>query len=128
MKSNDKTREQLLKEIDLLKIKITELEKSETKRKQAEGALAESELQFRSLSDASMEGIGIIQDGNVLIANSKSSEIFGYDHFEIIGKSMIEFVALESRNLVLKNFREKFKKPFEIVAIRKNGSKFLAEV
>ena len=99
-----------------------------TERKQAEKVLAESELQFRSLSDASMEGIGIIQDGNVLIANSKTSEIFGYDHFEIIGKPMIEFVALESRNLVLKNFSDRFKEPFEIVAIRKNGSKFLAEV
>ncbi len=33
MKSDDKTREQLLKEIDLLKAKTAELEKSETKSK-----------------------------------------------------------------------------------------------
>ena len=99
-----------------------------SERKQAEKVLAESELQFRSLSDASMEGIGIIQDGKVLIANRKASEIFGYDHFEIIGKTLLEFVAKESRELALKNFRDKFREPFEIVAIRKDGSKFLAEV
>ena len=48
MKSDDKTKEQLLKEIDLLKAKITGLEKSEIDHKQTEEALQESEERFRA--------------------------------------------------------------------------------
>ena len=99
-----------------------------TERKQVEKIQTDSELQFRSLSDASMEGIGIVQYDQILIVNKKVCELFGYDQNEMIGKTFLEFVAVESRELALKNFKDKFKEPFEIVAIRKNGSKFLAEV
>ncbi|MBC8415781.1 MAG: PAS domain S-box protein, partial [Candidatus Cloacimonetes bacterium] len=99
-----------------------------TERKQAEKVLAEKELQFHSLSDASMEGIGIIQDGKVVVANKKACELFDYNQNEIVGKPLLEFVAIESKELTLKNFEEKYKKPFELVAIRKDGSEFRAEV
>ena len=108
--------------------KVVILTEDITKRKQAEKVLAENELQFRSLSDASMEGIGIVHDGKILVANKKACELFDYDQNEIVGKPLLAFIALESRELALKNFRDKFKEPFEIVAIRKNGSKFFAEV
>ena len=109
-------------------VEIAAIQQDISERKQAEKVLAESELQFRSLSDASMEGIGIIQDGKVVVANKKVCELFGYDQNEIIGKPLLELVALESRELALKNFRDRYKEPFEIVAFRKNGSKFFAEV
>ncbi len=48
MKSDDTTKEQLLKEIALLKAKITGLEKSEIDHKQTEEALQESEERFRA--------------------------------------------------------------------------------
>ncbi|NQV17478.1 MAG: PAS domain S-box protein, partial [Armatimonadetes bacterium] len=52
MESNDKTREQLLKEIDLLKIKISELEKSETERKRAEEMLLDSWYMLQTVLDS----------------------------------------------------------------------------
>jgi len=109
-------------------VEIAAIQQDISERKQAENVLADSELQFHCLSDASMEGIGIIQDGKVVVTNKKACELFDYDQNEIIGKPLLELVALESRELALKNFRDRYKEPFEIVAFRKNDSKFLAEV
>ncbi|NQV17813.1 MAG: hypothetical protein HQ534_04640 [Armatimonadetes bacterium] len=59
---SDKTREQLLKEIDLLNAKITELEKSETDRKQAEEGLRDSEHNFCDLVENIMNGVAIADE------------------------------------------------------------------
>ena len=61
-KNSDKTREQLLKEIDLLNAKINELEKSETGRKQAEEALQDSEQNFRDLVENTMDSVAITNE------------------------------------------------------------------
>jgi len=63
-----------------------------TERKQVEKIQVESELQFRSLSDASMEGIGIVQYDQILIVNKKVCELFGYDQNEIVGKTFLKLL------------------------------------
>ena len=57
MKNSKKTREQLLTEADLLRVKISELEKYETNHQQIENALKESEEKFRILYESSRDAI-----------------------------------------------------------------------
>lgn len=57
MENNNKSKEQLLKDIDLYKAKITELEKSAVKNKIAEEDLKASEARFKSLFESMIEGV-----------------------------------------------------------------------
>ena len=50
-----------------------------SERKQAEGALEESEARFRNLVEGSVQGVLIHIDHNPLFVNQAYAEIFGYD-------------------------------------------------
>ena len=63
--------------------------------------LAYSETKFKSLSDASFEGIIFTKENILLEHNSAIFDMFGYDTDEILtGRSVIEFVAPEARQEV----------------------------
>ena len=63
-----------------------------TEQKRAEDALRESEKKYSTLVNNSPTGIYIDQDGKIVFANSRLSEIYGYP--------MEELVGIESRKLV----------------------------
>ena len=112
MKSNDKTREQLLKEIDLLKIKITELEKSETKRKHAEKALKESEDKYRTIFEATGTATLIVdEDTTIIHANKECKRVTGYIASELVGKSWTKFVYKEDLLTMLRRSKARIKEP-----------------
>jgi PAS domain S-box-containing protein len=90
--------------------------------------LRESELRFSRLAEASFEGIGISNQGVVIDANDQLAVMLGYRPDEIIGKNAMDFVAPESRDLVLKNILAGFEGPYEHQAVRKDGSVFPVEV
>ena len=85
-----------------------------TKRKQAEEALQESEERFRSLAEASFEGIAITEKGIVIDANERMAEMLGYSHDEIIGMNVMDMVAPESRDLVRERILMDTKHPMNI--------------
>ena len=101
-----------------------------TERKKTEGLLQESELRFRSLSDASLEGILIHADGIVLDANAAFVRLLGYERpDELVGKNAIDLVvAPESRQSMRDRLRLREMAPTEITGIRKDGSRFAAEI
>jgi len=96
-----------------------------TERKQAEGALRQSEQRFRRLSEATFEAIVIHDKGKILDANETFAKMFGYELSQVIGKNVLDFTAPESRHLVLKNILSLHGKPYEVVALRKDGSAFV---
>ena len=57
-----------------------------SQRKKTEKALAESENKFRSLSEKSLVGVYLIQDGIFKYCNPKLAEIFGYSLPDVINK------------------------------------------
>jgi len=100
-----------------------------TERKQTEVALLESELRYRSLSDATLEGILIHNRGKVLEANRMFCDMFGYTYSELISKSSAyDLVAPESRQLLIKKVESKDEKPYEAIGIRKDGSTLIMEI
>ena len=61
MKNTDKTKEQLFKEIDQLRVKIAEQEKSKSMRNKAEDISRESEQFMKSLFESVQDGISVLK-------------------------------------------------------------------
>jgi PAS domain S-box-containing protein len=99
-----------------------------TERKKAEEAHWESEERFSRLSEAAFEGIVISDSGKVIDVNDQLAKILGYKPEEIIGKSAMEFVAPESRELVMNNIKSGTEGSYEHFALRNDGSIFPVEV
>ena len=126
MKSDDKTKEQLLKEIDLLKAKIAGLEKSEIDRKRAEDALQETEQTYRNLFNTCSDGVAITSlNGELVDANQAYQDMLGYTLKELKG---INFQKLTPKKWnkpeaeAIKNFMSKGYGTFEKEYIRKDGA------
>ena len=80
-----------------------------TDRKQAEEALLESEIKFRSLFDSSPQAIALtsIETGKLIDVNNKCCELTKYAKEEIIGKTTTEvgFYTKEDRNRFIKHIQ-----------------------
>ncbi|MEJ7818689.1 MAG: HAMP domain-containing protein, partial [Rubrobacteraceae bacterium] len=99
------------------------------KRQEASAALLESEERLRGLSEATFEGIVIVDDGKVVEANRTFVEMFGYaDSAEILEKPAVEFVSAGSQNLVHHNISSQSEGTYETVGIKKNGEPFDIEI
>jgi PAS domain S-box-containing protein len=76
-------------------------------RKLAEERLRESEERFHRLADATWEGIIVIQsEGIILDANESALKMSGFNTEEVIGKSVLEFLAPESIEAALQKLKE----------------------
>ena len=106
----------------------TQLMHENKTRKKVEEAALEAESRFRSLSDAAFEGIVIHDRGLVLDVNHAMAEIIGSEQNELIGRSMLDMVASESRDLVIDKVSNPDESPFEVIGLRTNGEHFIAEV
>ena len=100
----------------------------ELERREAEQATRESEQRYRRLTEASLEGIVLSQEGRIVDANLAFSERFGASLDELVGRQLLDFVAPESREQVLQNMRSGYSEPYEIVALYADGSRFYVEV
>jgi PAS domain S-box-containing protein len=102
-----------------------------TERKLAEEALHESEERFRRLADATWEGIIIHKEGIIVDVNESALKMLGYPAEEVIGKSIIDFLAPESIEPALQKFMEGTTHDqlyLEVNGLRKDNTVFSAEV
>ncbi len=106
MHEAEKTRQQLLDEVALLRQRLAALETSSAEHLQPEAGLHEA--QFRTLVERALVGIYITQDGKLRYANPKMAEIFGYTQDELIAlPSSQAIIAAEDRELVADNIRKR---------------------
>jgi PAS domain S-box-containing protein len=66
-----------------------------TDRKRAEEALGESEERYRTLSENSLAGILVHQNGKILYVNERGATTFGYAVEDLVGHEIWEFVQPE---------------------------------
>ncbi len=91
----------------------------------AEQALRETEERFRSLTEATFEGIMIHDRGVILDANQALADLLGFRHPEdLIGKNGLATPPLtpESLEPVKKNIQLGSTKPFDIAVMKQDGS------
>lgn len=99
-----------------------------TGRKEAELALAESDKLFQVTMGAAQIGVFVVQDGALAYVNPLLPELFGYTQEEMIGTSPLDLTAPEMRPAVVDQMQRRLQgeggKPFESLALRKDGSTF----
>ena len=89
MKNNNKTREQLLNELEKLKTKIAELEKSEE--------------QFRLISENTSDNIGITTfdlKAKYIYVSPSIKSVLGYDPEDLLGKSFFDFIHSDDKKVL----------------------------
>ncbi len=97
-----------------------------TEKKRIENALRDSEEMFRKLAEKSLVGIYLIQDGVFKYVNPKMAKLWGYSVGELIGKSPLEFIHPEDREIVRRNLEKRVRGEIESInyrlrMIRKDG-------
>lgn len=98
------------------------------REKQAQQILQKSEQRYRALSEATFEALFIFENSFCIETNQAATQLFGYDHDELIGKSELDLFAPESVRLVKKNILNGQKDSFMVTAQRKDHSSFRAEL
>ena len=80
MRNADKTKEQLIEELEALRLRTAELEKLEAERKRAEGELQAEKNKLQSVIDAMEDGLTIQDTGYNIIYQSEPLRIIFGDH------------------------------------------------
>lgn len=104
-----------------------------TERKMAEEALREREEQYRSIFEATSEGL-IINDfeGFVVEANPAACQMYGYTYEEFIGLHATEFLHPDDRQRAANDLQNMFENGGHLETqgthIRKDGTQFYTEI
>jgi len=94
----------------------------------ARDALLNSEARLRALSDASFEAIFLSDNVVCLDQNQAAERMFGYTHAEAVGRHGTEWIAPEDREQVKNNMLSGYERPYEVTALRKDGTTFPCEI
>ena len=105
----------------------------EKRRKQAQQALASQASSFRALSEDSLIGRYIIQDGLFKYVNPALARFFGYQPDELIGASPLQITHLDDQPVVAENIRQRIDGEVESIhyflrGVCKNGEVIYGEV
>ncbi len=98
-----------------------------TPRQQMEAA-QQREERYRCLVAATCEGILLHDRGIIMDVNRVLAEMLGYEKKELIGTSGVVLVTPEYREIVSQNIQNQSDRPYLVVALRKDGSTFPAEL
>ncbi|MFC1925862.1 PAS domain S-box protein [Chloroflexota bacterium] len=116
MKDENKTKEQLIKELVEIRQQTAELKSSKAK---------DREMWLGALADNLAIGVYIVQDGKFQFANSILQELLGYSEEELAGMDSLSIVYPEDREVVRENAVKMLKgersSPYEFRYVNKGG-------
>lgn len=90
--------------------------------------LEEQNARFRTLSEATLEGIVIHDNGQILEVNQAIEKMFGYPRADVFGKDVLAFITPEYRQVATAHIQTSDETPYEAEGIRQDGSVFPIEV
>ena len=90
----------------------------------AKEKLEESSEKYRGLSEATFEAIFLSEKGVCIEQNLSAIKMFGYTDEEALGRYGTDWIIPEDRPKVMKNMLDKYEKPYEATALRKDGTTF----
>jgi PAS domain S-box-containing protein len=97
-------------------------------QKAAEKHIIDSENRFKMLSKATFEAIFFSEKGICTDQNETAKEMFGYALEEAIGKPGTNWIIPEDREKVTENMMKGVTTPYEVTALRKDGTTFPCEI
>lgn len=107
---------------------VLEVNRDITERRQAEETLRESELRYKLVTEATFDAIALHDNGVLLEVNTGLERMFGYQPGELLGRSILDLVAEESRAQITLNMQNGVAGPYEATGQRKDGTMFTGEV
>ena len=97
MKDIDKTKDQLIEELENLRKDLVRLRGVETERKSAEASLRESKTKYRELvENANSIILRMDTQGHITFFNKFAQHFFGYAEHEILGQNVIGTIMPET--------------------------------
>lgn len=91
--------------------------------------LTYSNERLRILSEASLEGIILTENGVIIEANEQVATLLGFQRpIEIVGIQITNFIALEERANVEGKIRLGYDKPYQSLGLTKDGVVFPIEI
>lgn len=123
-----KTKKDLERELLDLRARVAQLEAAEAHGTLLEQALEKSEIKFKTLTEKSVVGVYLIQDGVFLYVNPKLAEIFGYERSDLIGTTKVrDLVFHEDWPILEENLRKRMSGQidsmnYQFRGIKKDGS------
>jgi len=133
MKDKNKTKEQLVSELEKLRQRNTELETLEVRQRQERETLLEGLEQFRSLVESTSDFIWEVnQNGIFTYISPKIRELLGYEPGEIKGKTPFDFMPPDEAERISAAFKAivEARKPIERlenVNLHKDGRQVVLE-
>lgn len=135
MKNKDKTKEQLLAELQKLHQRVRELETAEAECGRLEKALQECEDKLKTVFNSANDEIVYTDlNGTIVDVNDKIEDIYGYKPEEVIGRSYADVGFLDPKDFqtaaqVISDIIEgKPGRLLEFETFRKDGTKVYIEV
>ena len=117
------TYDELRSRIQMLEDRVAQLN-----RKEQDLFVHESEECCRALSEATLDGIFISQDGFCIETNQSACELLGYRYEELIGKYIISFIHPDYVDCVKQKMKSDTPESYEAIIIRKDGATFHADI
>jgi PAS domain S-box-containing protein len=117
----EKSKEQLIKEIEKLR---AEMEALEIVHKKDLEELEESREKYRGLSEAAFESIFLSEKGVCIEQNIMGEQTFGYSNEEALGRYGTDWIVPEDRPMVMNMMLTGYEFPYEATAIKKDGTTF----
>lgn len=97
-------------------------------RKKIKVQLQKNEERYRLLTDANFEGITITKDGIFIDSNQQFLDMVGVTLDELVGKDITTYVLPEDKELVMEMIKKCHEKPYEHMAVKRDGTKFPVEI
>ena len=88
----------------------------------AKVAMGESEERFRIFMETTKEGVVIHDRFKILETNHAFADMFGYKPADILGRDVLEFIAPQSRDLIMDAFLAGDQAPLEVCGCTKDGA------
>jgi len=99
-----------------------------SERKNTQLALKENQTRYKVLTDLTVEGIIIHDDGIIIDANPSALKMTGFKIEQIIGKSILDYIHPDSLELVKSKITNKFSGIYEVSVICSDGSSIIVEI
>ncbi len=90
--------------------------------------LEERERRLKAFSEASFEAIFLSEKGICLDQNKTAENMFGYSDQDARGRPGTDWIAAEDRDKVMEYMLAGFEGPYEVSALRKDGTTFPCEI